>query len=552
MLDSLDSILTRLAERKALSAALLLVLALAVLSPFVAQVPPIDRDEVLFSQASRQMAGSGDFVDIRFGDGTRYKKTIGIYWLQASAAKVFGAENAGQIWVYRTVSVAAAAISVLLTAAIGRVLASPQVGFGAALGLAGVFVLGAEARLAKTDAALLCTILVAQYPLARLWVERKLSAPLAWLFWAGLGASVLVKGPIGPLAVGSTVLVLSGAARGLRWLAPLRPVRGLLLFLLIVLPWFIAISFVAGQAYWSEALGRDMLGKITTAQESHGAPPGSYLLGVWATFWPMAILIPLAVGAVWRHRKEAVVVFCLAWTVPFWIGFELVSTKLIHYVMPTYPALAILVALGWQERQMGGPRIWEKAVVAALLLIGPVFLAAALCIGLQGNVRPGWEWGLALLLYVAGAYILWTTVQRAQILMPFLAMAVLGLSVAMGVYGHLSRVPALWPAVQVRDMAAVHRLCDDQAIRSIGYREPSLLFLTQDWSVVTEAPDLSESLRGHSCALVFVEDRERDGAEAAMAQIAPDRQALATFEGFDLGKGREISMTLWALPAVEF
>ena len=68
--------------------ALLVMLVLAV--PGFFTLPPVDRDEVLFSQASRQMLATGDFVDIHFGDATRYKKPVGIYWAQSAVAAMTG------------------------------------------------------------------------------------------------------------------------------------------------------------------------------------------------------------------------------------------------------------------------------------------------------------------------------------------------------------------------------------------------------------------------------------------------------------------------------
>ena len=87
-----------------------------------------------------------------------------------------------------------------------------------------------------------------------------------------------------------------------------------------------------------------MLAKVASAQETHGAPPGYYLLLFWLTFWPGAVLAGLAAPAVWKARREPGAQFLLAWLVPSWIVFEAVVTKLPHYVLPLYPAIAILIA----------------------------------------------------------------------------------------------------------------------------------------------------------------------------------------------------------------
>src|SRR5207249_896749 len=78
--------------------------------------------------------------------------------------------------------------------------------------------------------------------------------------------------------------------------------------------------------------------------ESHGAPPGTYFLLFWLTFWPGATLAALAAPAVWAARGKPAIEFLLAWLVPSWLVLELVITKLPHYVLPLYPAIAILIA----------------------------------------------------------------------------------------------------------------------------------------------------------------------------------------------------------------
>src|SRR5271163_2809019 len=73
--------------------AMLVVVSLLAFLPGFFQIPPVDRDEARFAQATKQMIETGDYVDIRFQDETRYKKPVGIYWLQAAVAEtVDGAE----------------------------------------------------------------------------------------------------------------------------------------------------------------------------------------------------------------------------------------------------------------------------------------------------------------------------------------------------------------------------------------------------------------------------------------------------------------------------
>src|SRR5580692_4453256 len=206
------------------------------------------------------------------------------------------------------------------------------------------------ARLAKTDAVLLFTIVAAMGVLARAYLSPREvgNARLGWtlpaVFWTALAAGILIKGPVNLMIVGLAAVTLSIYERSGRWLLALRPVAGLAWLVLIVLPWFVAIYMRVGYAFLVNSVGHDMLGKLASAQEAHGAPPGLYVVLFFATFYPGSILAGLAVPAVWRVWREPAAFFLLAWLVPSWAVFELVVTKLPHYVLPLYPAIAILIA----------------------------------------------------------------------------------------------------------------------------------------------------------------------------------------------------------------
>jgi 4-amino-4-deoxy-L-arabinose transferase-like glycosyltransferase len=106
------------ASNRRAAAALLLVCLLGFL-PGIFQIPPVDRDEAYFAQATKQMIETGDYVDIRYQNDVRYRKPVGIYWLEAAVvntASALGLPNARTtIWLYRMPSLFGAMGSVLLT-----------------------------------------------------------------------------------------------------------------------------------------------------------------------------------------------------------------------------------------------------------------------------------------------------------------------------------------------------------------------------------------------------------------------------------------------------
>ena len=547
VLQRVDRGLDRLAARPPLALLACCVLSLILFLPGFATLPPIDRDEALFSQASRQMVATGDLIDIRLGEGTRYKKPVGIYWLQSATLSVLGPEFENTIWAYRLPSLAAAIGAVGLTFLLGLTLSGPPVAMTAGVLVGACFLLGGEARLAKTDATLLATILAAQLVLARLHMNGReaIRGTWAYVFWAALGASILVKGPIGVMVVGLTVATLAAFRREIRWLGALRPLRGLALMLAIALPWYVAITFQAGEAFWAESLGRDLLGKIGEGQESHGAPPGVYTLAVWLTFWPAAILLPFGLWHAWVDRKSPAVLYCLAAILPTWLVFEFTATKLIHYVLPTYPMLAVLTAMGWHART-GPPglpfRIYSLAALALAVLFAGVALRFA--IGLGGG--PTAPWGLGLLLTITGIAVTWQALRRDLRWIPLLGIVILSLGFGFGSFAHLARVDALWPSVRMASIARDAPTCAAPRIVSVGYDEPSLYLLTERLPVFARPKDAVPAALEADCAVIFVTEPRRPGLERALGDTPFTR--LEPFKAFSLGNAREIEVTTFILP----
>ena len=342
----------------------LVLFSLIVLAPGIAGLPATDRDESRYLQATKQMVASGDYVDIRFKDEPRYRKPAGIYWMQSAALILSGDGENAPIWVNRSVSVASGIVAVVALYLLTASLFGARAGLIAGLGLAGIFMLGFEARIAKTDAALLAATLVAQAGLALVYVAARAGKATnpwhAWMFWIGLGAGMMIKGPITPGVAGLTILALALNDRlDIRWLRQLRPLRGVLIFLLIVLPWFIAISATSGLEFWKISIGKAFLSKVTSVSESHGHPDYYFILFM-LFMWPMG---PLAIRACTanRFRTDPRIAFALAWYVPFWLALE-INDQAPPYILPVYPALLMLMGAHGGRRRTG----FEAAHLAGL------------------------------------------------------------------------------------------------------------------------------------------------------------------------------------------
>jgi 4-amino-4-deoxy-L-arabinose transferase-like glycosyltransferase len=246
--NSLAAIFDFAASSKRRALAVLAIVSLIAFLPGIFQIPPVDRDEARFAQATKQMIETGDYVDIRFQDEVRYKKPVGIYWLQAAvvkAAEALGVPRARtRISLYRIPSLVGALGAVLATNWCALAFGGRRGAALAALMMLGSTLLGVEARLAKTDAMLLLTVVVAMGALARVYLLRRGDGitPRDWalvaVFWTALAAGILLKGPVIVMIVGLTAATLSIVDRSGHWLMALRPLPGIIWLLVLVLPWF--------------------------------------------------------------------------------------------------------------------------------------------------------------------------------------------------------------------------------------------------------------------------------------------------------------------------
>lgn len=533
---------------------LLALFCLAAFLPGIFSLPPTDRDESRFVQATKQMVETGDFVDIRFQDVPRYKKPAGIYWLQAAAVLASGDGADAPIWVYRTVSVAGAIVSVLTAAWLGARLFRASAGLVAGFGMAGILMLGFEARIAKTDATLLATGLLAQAALAAVYLGHRqgIASPRApWVFWAAQGAAILIKGPVIPVLSLATVAAVAFFDRDRAWLRRLNAGRGVLLSLLIAAPWLAVITWKSGAEFWQEAVGRDFLGKVASGQESHGFPPGYYFILFSATFWPFGVpAVAAGLAALSRFRSDPRLLFCVAWYLPYWIAIELMPTKLPHYILPAYPALVLLMAWAASEAlpALTGWRLWLRYATifgAAAVTLGLAAIAIGAAPYVLGSIS--W-WGLLAALLVLAAGWLGSGI-RPPLADP--ARTGLAAACAAAALGVLSSavVPALkpvWLSPQIAAAFAANKPCPASRLVAAGYHEPSLVFLVGTHTLLTDGATAAAELEKDACAVALVADDQLEAFDGGLAEGVTGVAEIGRVEGVNYSKGAARTLTLYA------
>ncbi len=564
MLDTLAARTGRLSQRlldraapsTALAMLLAALIALAAFLPGYASLPPTDRDEGRYVMATQQMLETGNFIEPRNQDAPRHKQPAGIYWLQAAAATLSGAGAEAPIGVFRLPSLLGAVAAAALTAWAFRTLAGPLPALLGGLLLGTSLLLGVEARIAKTDAALLAVTLLALGVLLRAFLDPAGTRARAWpwVFWAALGAGAMIKGPITLLVVLVAAAALCVQARSARWLAALRPWPGVLVTLGLALPWYVAIAIVTQGEFFATALGWNALGKVTEVHQGHGGPPGLYTALVWLTFWPAAPFLAASLWWIWRERRRREVQVLLCLVLPMWLIFEAVATKLPHYVLPTYPALAVLVALAWRDigAMTGG---WFTTLMRQGFWLMPAVLGV---VGIVAFIRfEGWlSVGAPLaFLLAAGLGVLTGAVAKRSAVAAMPVAAATAIATWLATWPLLAQAGTIWLSPRMAAAAEAAATCPETRLASAGYREPSLVVLTRTDTLLTDGAGAAAFLAEGPCRLAFVDaapgrrgqPAEEVGFLAELAARGLRAEQIGMVEGRNMNGGRHRRMGLWRL-----
>lgn len=414
-------------------ALLVAVLALAVGIDNM-QRPLANPDEGRYSEISREMAATGDWVTPRLNGIKYFEKPPLQYWASAAAFRLLG-ESEFTARIYTALAGLIALVAVGFTArrlagddaallAVGVLLSSPYF-----LGLGGVVTL--DMGLTAWTTVAVCAFLLA--------VAGPESGRRGWMLaaWAGMALAVLSKGLIGIVFPAAAIFLHCLVHRDWRLLGRLEWGRGLALFLAIAAPWFVLVSR-ANPEFAQFFFVHEHFERFLTKSHRREEP--------WWFFWPiffvgflpwLLALVPAARDG-WRLEAQAQAFpwrrFALAWTGFILVFFSASGSKLPAYILPVFPVFALVLG-DWLARQPAG-RLWKLvAVLVPFLVVGIVaawgmperaksawtrelytaarpwiaggiaVLAAGLALG-AWQLRAGRKWaGLALVVAVTVAFI---------------------------------------------------------------------------------------------------------------------------------------------------
>ena len=526
--------------------------------PGLLLLPPLDRDESRYAQATSQMLESGDYVDIRFQDDPRWKKPIGIYWMQAVAVGLTSQVENRDIAPYRIPSIIGAMLAAWACAWAGSALFGARAGFLGGAMLGATFLLSSEAGIAKTDAMLCGSVTLAMAGLARLYMASRV-APLVkgdptqrrWklMLWGGLGLSILIKGPIGLLVIVPAVLMLCLWDRQWAWLKRLGWGWGVPLLVLIVGPWAIAITIATDGGFWRESIGHDLGSKVTGAAESHAGFPGMYAVLAPLLLFPATLMLPAALSTGWSRRAEPAIRFLVCWLVPCWLIFEIAPTKLFHYTLPTFGAIALLMAAAL-TRPIGKISRWTGA---GLAVFGAVVISGITVYGLTAfGTSTAQTWATITVVCAAMAALIggFLLLNRAAVTGVLIALG-FGIVAHAALAGTLRQLRPLSIAPRLEKMLELNGLSPRQGLTPgpvaiTTFHEPSFVFVTGRDTELTDAAGAAKALAEGRPAIVEAGDDE--AFRQATARTGVPGRAVGVVTGHNYSSGDDVRLTVYAPP----
>jgi 4-amino-4-deoxy-L-arabinose transferase-like glycosyltransferase len=372
-----------------------------------------------------------------------------------------------------------------------------------------------------------------------------------------MGVGILIKGPIIIMVIGLTAAALAIHDRKIGWMLRLRPWPGIAVMLAIALPWLIAITIASHGEFLTQSLGTDMAAKLSGGQESHGALPGTYLALFPITFWPASLFAFFALPWVWRGRRDRFVVFCLAWILPAWLVLEMVPTKLPHYVLPLYPAIALLAGGGLADRLLAqiNRSGWRQWVVRGAILLwalagfglGVALIAAAPIGDGRLSVR-GILAALAVWALTGGvAWIVRRAPSSRQERLNALAATVAGAVISWGLaFG--AALPALdspWIAPRVKEIVFEKLPAGHGPVLFAGFAEPSAVVAFGTGTRFGGGGDAAALLAANEGAIAIVSDDQSSAFNAALADRHLATSVLGNLDGFNYAKGKRVHLTIY-------
>ncbi|HHD79342.1 MAG TPA: glycosyltransferase family 39 protein [Epsilonproteobacteria bacterium] len=340
--------------------------------------PLFDLDEGAFSEATREMIATRDYITTHLNGGLRFDKPILIYWLQMFSVKLFGLNE----FALRLPSALAATAWAYIIYYFTQNFYSRNTAFFAALFMVASLQVNLIAKAAIADALLNLFIVLSMFYMYRYYLTQ--SSKYLYYTFLFIGLGTLTKGPVAimiPLVVSFLFYAFKKDLKA--WMKAVFNPVGILIFVLVALPWYIAEYMAQGEAFIDGFFLKHNLSRFSNAMESHSGSIFYFIPVLIVGMMPFTYLVIKALKKAKLYFKEEFRLFLFIWFIFVFAFFSLSGTKLPHYVIYGYTPLFILAAVIVENEHI--KKGW--LLIPLLILLGILLFLPDIALMLKASIQ---------------------------------------------------------------------------------------------------------------------------------------------------------------------
>jgi 4-amino-4-deoxy-L-arabinose transferase-like glycosyltransferase len=320
-------------------------------------------DEGRYAEIPREMVERGDYLVPRLNYVRYFEKPPLLYWVTAASFKIFGIDE----WSARLPNAVMAFFTVLITYACTACRFGRRTALISSLLFTSSFGFFSMARIVTTD--MLFSFLLFASLVCFYWFYLEQKPVFIYLFYAALAFAVLAKGPVAIVLLGATIVLFLFFEKRLSFMKEVASPAGLALFAVIAVPWFVVMC-IREKGFFDFFFVDQHILRFFTSKHKRSGPFYYFFPVLFGSLFPWSFFLPRAIGRYWKIPELRLF---LIWSFLVFIFFSVSGSKLPPYILPIYPALAIVVGYLFNQE-------WEKGGIprAELFFYGIVFFSFGL------------------------------------------------------------------------------------------------------------------------------------------------------------------------------
>jgi 4-amino-4-deoxy-L-arabinose transferase-like glycosyltransferase len=468
-----------------------------------------DVDEAVFSTATKEMIENGDWITPTYNGENRYDKPILFYWFMAASFKMFGVNEFGA----RFPSALASTILIItIFFFIRRVRDDTYAFYTAIASLLSIYFL-AYSHAAVTDISLTLFISLSLFSFY-LWIDgetqsRTKNNICLYGFYLFSALAFLTKGLIGivfPFGIALAYMIVIYGWKGFNKVFSL---KGIILFMLISLPWFIAQLTINGQEFIDQFFMKHHFQRYTGVISGHKGPFFYYIPALIIGLFPWVAFLPAGIRNTLKE-KDKFQIFALIWFSFIFVFFSFSTTKLPNYILPALPATAILIASGMTLQDRKWTSISNILLVTISIILGIAFFIARGYALDFGIVDVNWLLPLSIVTIGMAILSVYTIVTKKQSHIILSGLMIIFLSIlvmrAVPIASHY-----LQGSLHKYSLYAKEKRDADSRLIVYDLNNPSIIFYSDRKAIIARNQDeLTASLNNSLPALVITKTKNAE------------------------------------------